>query len=106
MKFQVPQFIETEVKIVGPFTLKQFLWIAGGGAALFMLYILVQGIYFLLLAIPVSIVFLAFAFLKVDGLPLINYAAYMLSYTINPKKYLYREETQQDIQIPSTEKLP
>ena len=32
MRFQLPQFIETEVKIVGPFTLQQFLWVAGGAA--------------------------------------------------------------------------
>ncbi len=33
MRFQVPQFIETETKIVGPFTLKQFLYIALGSLA-------------------------------------------------------------------------
>ena len=30
MKFQVPQFIETEEKIIGPFTVKQFIFIAIG----------------------------------------------------------------------------
>ena len=27
MQFQVPQFTETETKLIGPFTLKQFLWL-------------------------------------------------------------------------------
>jgi len=31
MQYQVPQFIEIEDKIFGPLTLKQFLYLAGGG---------------------------------------------------------------------------
>jgi hypothetical protein len=30
MQFQVPQFLDVEDKIIGPFTIKQFLYIAGG----------------------------------------------------------------------------
>ena len=30
MEYQVPQFIEVEDKIFGPFTLKQFIYVAGG----------------------------------------------------------------------------
>ena len=32
MRFQLPQFIETETKLVGPFTLKQFIYLAGGAS--------------------------------------------------------------------------
>ena len=30
MQFQVPQFLDVEDKIIGPFTIKQFLYLAGG----------------------------------------------------------------------------
>jgi len=30
MQFQVPQFLDVEDKIIGPFTIKQFLYMAGG----------------------------------------------------------------------------
>lgn len=30
MQFQVPQFLDVEDKIIGPFTLKQFLYLVGG----------------------------------------------------------------------------
>lgn len=30
MQFQVPQFIDVEDKIIGPFTMRQFLYLAGG----------------------------------------------------------------------------
>ena len=92
MRFQVPQFIETEIKIVGPFTLQQFLWVAGGAAFTFLLYTLVKGVLFFVLALPILGIFLAFAFIKIDGVPLIVYASYSLSYFTNPKKYIFKKE--------------
>lgn len=95
MRFQLPQFIETETKIVGPFTLQQFLWVAGGAAFVFLLYTLVKSVLFFILAIPIAGIFLALAFLKIDGVPLIVYASYGLSYFTNPKKYIFKKDDQQ-----------
>ncbi len=92
MRFQLPQFIETETKIVGPFTLQQFLWIAGGAAFVVLLYMLVKSFLFFVFAIPIAIIFLALAFLKIEDVPLIVYASYGLSYLTNPKKYIFKKE--------------
>ena len=93
MRFQLPQFIETETKLVGPLTLKQFLWVAGGAAILFLLFITAgPGLVFFAAGIPVAGIFLALAFLKIDEMPLINYIAYLLSYLLNPKRYIFRKE--------------
>lgn len=92
MRFQLPQFIETETKIVGPFTLQQFLWVAGGAAFVFLFYTLVKGVLFFIFAIPVAGIFLAFAFLKIDGVPLIIYLTYTISYFTNPKKYIFKKD--------------
>ena len=94
MRFQLPQFIETETKIIGPFTLQQFLWIAGGASFVFLLFTLVRGVLFLVLAIPIAVIFLALAFFKIDGVPLIIYASYGLSYLTNPKKYIFKKENE------------
>ncbi|MEK7121136.1 MAG: PrgI family protein [Patescibacteria group bacterium] len=102
MRFQLPQFIETETKIVGPFTLQQFLWIAGGAAFVFLLYTLVGGVLFFISAIPVAGIFLALAFLKIDGVPLIVYASYGLSYFTNPKKYIFKKDEDSNNQFSST----
>ncbi len=99
MKFQLPQFIETEVKLVGPFTLKQFLWIAGGSSTLFVLFIVIPGIWFFVIGVPIAGMSIALAFLKIDGAPLINYIAYMLSYYLTPKKYLYQNEDTKSLPI-------
>ncbi len=102
MRFQLPQFIETETKIVGPFTLPQFLWIAGGGAFVFLFYNLVKGFLFFIVAIPIGGIFLALAFLKMDGVPLIVYFSYSIGYLVNPKKYIFKKDTESNDQFSST----
>jgi len=94
VRFQLPQFIETETKIIGPFTLQQFLWIAGGVALIFLFYTLIKGVLFFFLAIPVAVIFGALAFVKIDGVPLIVYASYGISYFTNPKKYVFKKDEQ------------
>lgn len=96
MRFQVPQFIETETKIVGPLTLKQFLWVAAGAAIIFFLFMMTQGSFvFYLIAVPTALLFGALAFIKVNDLPLIEYAAYMLTYILNPKSYVFKKEDEE-----------
>ena len=92
MRFQLPQFIETEVKIVGRFTLKQFLWVAGGSAIIFLLFISFKGYLFIIFALPVLAITGAFAFLKIDGISLIDYLAYFISYLSNPKRYIFKKD--------------
>jgi hypothetical protein len=38
MQFKVPQFLEIEDKIFGPFTFRQFIYLAGGAGLCFVLY--------------------------------------------------------------------
>jgi hypothetical protein len=90
MKAQVPQFIETETKIIGPFTLKQFMFVAGGVSMVAMEYMLLNGIVFLVAAILSLTFFGSLAFLKVNGQPFLNYLAYMLAYIFGAKRYIYQ----------------
>ncbi len=89
MKFQVPQFIETEINIVGPFTLKQFLWIGAGATMLFLDFSIFPPAAALLIGLPIAGIALAFAFLKIEGTPLINYVANALSFLFGNKQYIY-----------------
>lgn len=96
MRFQLPQFIETEIKLVGPLTLKQFLWVAGGTAIIFLLFLISHGILFFALALPTAMIFLGLAFIKIDGEPLLNYFAYGLTYLLRPKKYVFKQNPAQN----------
>ena len=96
MRFQVPQFIETEEKIIGPFTVKQFIFVAIGGAILFLLFFALPPGVFIVLAIPVAAIFLGLALVKVSGMPLYMYLMYLLNHLISPKKYLYKPSEEID----------
>ena len=100
MKYQVPQFIETETKLIGPLTLRQFLWVAGGASMMAMEFILLNGIFFLIAAMLTATFFGALAFVKIDGQPFINYLAYMLAYALGSKRYLYTPKQEGDIARP------
>lgn len=96
MRFQVPQFIETETKIIGPLTLMQFLFVAGGVSSSAAAFMLIGGGLFGFIAIFVlSAIFGALAFARVDGQPLLNFLAYSLAYALGTKRYLYRTPTDQ-----------
>ncbi len=91
MKFQVPQFIETEAKLVGQFTLKQFLWIAFGTVLIYVLFLALPSLLFFILGVPIGAIFASLAFITINGTPLFNYVAYAFSYLFNPKKYVYKK---------------
>ncbi len=38
MQFQMPQFLDIEDKVIGPFTFKQFLYLVGGGGLSYISY--------------------------------------------------------------------
>jgi len=92
IKFQVPQFIATETKLIGPLTLKQFLWLAGGGAIIFLFFLTLNRYLFFVVAIPVGATTVALAFVKINETPLVSYALYGLSYLFNPKQYIFKKE--------------
>jgi len=92
MRYQVPQFIELETKLIGPLTLKQFLYIASGVVMLFLIFLLTKGGFiFIVFALPIGGLSAALAFIKVDGAPLIQYLASALSYSVNQKRYLFQK---------------
>ncbi len=92
MKFQVPQFIETETKIVGPFTWKQFIWVALGVGLLLMTIRFLTGPALVLVGLLIITVFGALAFVRIENMTLIEYIVKALIYALGPKKYLFKKE--------------
>lgn len=96
MRFQVPQFIETEEKIFGPFTLKQFIFVAIGGALIFFAFLVAPFTVFIFLAIPIGLISVGLALVKIDEVPVYLYLFLFLNFLLNPKKYLYRSDSEND----------
>ena len=92
MQFNVPQFIEVEDKIIGPFTLKQFLYIGGGAGLLFIIWFFLKLGLFIAIAIPVGLFCGALAFYKVNGRPFISFLGSLIKYLRKPKLYLWRKK--------------
>jgi len=92
MQFQVPQFIETEDKIVGPFTLKQFLFFAAAGGLCFVLFFALKFWIWIIIAMLLMVTAAAFAFIKINGQPLIKVAISALRFFTNPRLYLWQRE--------------
>lgn len=93
MQFQVPQFIDVEDRIIGPLTLRQFLYLSGAGGFSFILFFALQTWLWIIATTILGIIAAAFAFIKLNGksLGLIMVAA--LKYAWQPKFYLWRRQT-------------
>lgn len=91
MQYQVPQFIEIEDKIIGPLTLKQFLYLAGGGGVCLVFFTLLPFFLAAVLAIPVVALALMLAFYQVNGRPFIIVLEHSVYYLLNTKLYLWKQ---------------
>ncbi len=91
MQYQVPQFIDIEDKIFGPLTLKQFIYLAGGGG-LCLLFFTALPLY---LAIPLSLPFIglsvALAFYKVNDQAFIITLEHAFTYQLGSKLYIWKQ---------------
>ena len=90
MRFQVPQFINVEDKIFGPFTLKQFIYLAGGGGICFVIWTFLKW-WGVILIIPVALFAVALAFYKVHSKPFISVIESAFKYYMNNQLYTWKK---------------
>jgi hypothetical protein len=92
MRYQVPQFIEIEDKIIGPLTIKQFVYLAGGAGMSFIAYRFLT----LFLALPIIAVIialsLALAFYKVNNRNFIDLMESVFSFYTKERLYIWKKE--------------
>ena len=91
-RFQVPQFIEVEDKLFGPLTLKQFIYVLGGTAITFILWVSLPIFLTILLGVPVMGFSIGLAFYKINGEPLITILSHGVQYLSRSRLYIWRKE--------------
>jgi len=96
----VPQFIETEDKVVGPLSLKQFFYLAGGAGISFTLYFSVATWLWFVLSIFIASLAVGLAFIKVNGRPLVRILVSAARYYWQPHRYVWQPNQ------PKTQKTP
>lgn len=92
MQFQVPQFIETENKIVGPLTLKQFAFVGAGGIVSAILYFTLQTWLWFLGTLIILAIVIAFVFVKIQGRPFLNVVLSAFHFYWRPQTYVWQPE--------------
>ncbi len=99
MRFQVPQFIDIEDKIVGPFTLKQFLTYVVACMVLVPVYIYSDLSLFITIALPILGIAAAFAHVKIYGKSLGQVLLASIVYISKGQLYLWRRQKNQPFKI-------
>jgi hypothetical protein len=94
MRFEVPQFIEVEDKIVGPLTWKQFIYLAGGGGLLIILYVLLPFVIFAIIGLPLGALAGFLAFHRINNRPFSIFLESFLNYMRKGKLYFWQKEEQ------------
>lgn len=95
-QYKIPQNIDVEDKILGPFTLKQFMYILVGGIliyALFNIYAASNFTLFLAISIPIAALTLALVFVQVNERPFMDFLFYFSQYIIDPKQKRWEKST-------------
>jgi len=89
-QFEVPQNIELESKIVGPFTIRQFGFVAAPFLICFFLFFVLTFGFWIVITIILMSAGLSFSFIKIEGRPLYVIAALGLKFLWQPKLYLWQ----------------
>jgi hypothetical protein len=106
MQFQVPQFIDIEDKVIGPFTIKQFMYLAGAGLIVFILYKILNIMVVIVLAIPIVVIAAALGFYKPNNQPFIVLVKSFFGFLRKPDFYVWKKTSEREKQQkPETENI-
>lgn len=101
MSAKIPQDVTREDRLVGPLTLKQFLYVLGGGGVTFIFYRLyLQGYLYLIEFAPIAFVVvlftLAMAFGSINGRPFGIFLINLWTYLWSTKLTVWQKEDIKD----------
>jgi hypothetical protein len=98
MQFQVPQFLDVEDKVVGPLTIKQFLYSAGGMGMGYMVFKLIPWtIIALIPAMAFAALGFALAFWKFNNKPFIEIIEAAFYFMVGDRLYVWKQQHKQAI---------
>ncbi len=97
MRFQVPQFIDIEDKIIGPFTLKQFVYLAGGAGMSYIVYAFLPLFISVFLVLAIAGLSLALAFYKINNKPFIDFLEAAFLYYTKQNLYIWKKEERKPV---------
>ncbi len=103
-QYQIPQFIEVESKIIGPMTLKQFGYVVTPFVLGFILSAFLEIFLVVIIILPLVILGLALAFLKIRSIPFPKYLMNVVSFSFKNKVYIFKKG-KETFQVVNLQKL-
>jgi hypothetical protein len=92
MQFLVPQNIDLEDKVIGPLTLRQFIYLLVGGMVDYVWYVALPFSFFLIFGLITTIIALVFAFVKVQDQPFQKFIQSFVLYLLKPKIRVWQKD--------------
>jgi hypothetical protein len=92
MQFKVPQFLDIEDKLFGPFTFRQFIYMVGGAGICFVIYKAVGFFWGVLPIIFIAGFSWALAFYRPNNKPFVNMLESAIKYLLQGKLYVWKKE--------------
>lgn len=93
MQFKVPQFLDIEDKIFGPFTFSEFVYLAGGAGICYVIYKALGFLFGLIPILAVAGFALALTFYKPNNKPFVNMLESGFRYVFQDKLYIWKRST-------------
>lgn len=102
MQFPVPKNIDLEDKIIGPMTLRQFLYVLVGGGIAYSIFKKMttagRSELGIIIALPIALFSLALAFVKIQERPFGDFLASLVIFMTRPRQRVWkREEVAQNL---------
>src|SRR5690348_8077716 len=97
MRYQVPQFTEVEDKIVGPLTIRQFVYLIGGAGMCFIVYNFLPIYIAIIPILAIGALSLALAFYKVNNKPFIDFLESAFTFYTKQNLYIWKKEEKKPV---------
>jgi len=91
-QYPIPQFIETEGKIISFLSFRQFFYLVGAGVACFFLYFFLPRPIFYIAAILIFVVMIVLAFGTSGGTPILNIILGSIGFSVGGKDYTWKKK--------------
>ena len=95
MQFQVPQFLDVEDKVIGPFTIKQFLYLGGGLGMAYLSYRFIPLVG-PIIAMGALALGWALAYYKFNGKPFVDAIEAAFNYMTETHLYIWKRRERKE----------
>ncbi len=106
MQYKVPQNIDQEDKILGPLTFVRLIYLLIGAALDLLAWVFFDTALFLLLAIPITVLTICFAFIDIQDQPFSRYFIAFLLYAVQPKERRWKDLEKEMLATPTPTEEP